>query len=431
MSEKPNAEVLSRILDRLPSVPWSTRVDPVTMKAEWIYMSPQMTGLYGLSEAELRSDTTSMMALVHPDDAGELQHRVMTSMQTLTPTSWTGRVRHATGELRWIELQIVYERDVDGAILSYGQAFDVTARKQAEQMHRAVIDALPAAIIVMTPDGKFPIYNRAAHKFAGRPREDHADEIPQAYGIFQTDGITPFRNEDLPIVRALGGEEAPEAEMIIRNSDLAEDYWIHGNGTPLRDEAGKVIAGLVVFHDVTPQRRLEQELRTRNEQLAASEEGKSVLIDRLRYSIDELSNPILEVWDDVLVMPIIGVVDSRRTSDMVQRLLAEVTRTQASFVIVDLTGVEIVDTRTADHLIKLIRKVELVGARCVLTGIRSAVAETLVDIGVDFGRITTLRNLKHGLREAMRSARRDREGLLDDGLGDELSEEPQGRARRG
>src|SRR5690349_10152110 len=115
-------------------------------------------------------------------------------------------------------------------------------------------------------------------------------------------------------------------------------------------------------------------------------------------------------------MPIVGVVDSRRTADMVQRLLAEVARSQASFVIVDLTGVEIVDTKTADHLMKLIRKVEIVGARCVLTGIRPAVAETLVDIGVDFGRITTLRNLKHGLREAIRFARREVAwARLDDG----------------
>ena len=146
------------------------------------------------------------------------------------------------------------------------------------------------------------------------------------------------------------------------------------------------------------------------------------LIDKLRYSIDELSNPILEVWDDVLVMPIVGVVDSRRTADMVQRLLAEVARNQASFVIVDLTGVEIVDTQTANHLMKLIRKVELVGARCVLTGIRPAVAETLVDIGVDFGRITTLRNPKHGLREAFRYSQHEREQMHEMSSHDELAE---------
>src|SRR5690349_23581486 len=128
-------------------------------------------------------------------------------------------------------------------------------------------------------------------------------------------------------------------------------------------------------------------------------------------------------------MPIVGVVDARRTADMVQRLLAEVARTQASFVIVDLTGVEIVDTRTADHLIKLHRKVEVVGARCVLTGIRPAVAETLVDIGVDFGRITTLRNLKHGLREALRAARRERDGARDLGAEEDLAEELATRRR--
>jgi rsbT co-antagonist protein RsbR len=196
-------------------------------------------------------------------------------------------------------------------------------------------------------------------------------------------------------------------------------------GSPIRDDSGKIIAGMVAFHDVSLQRKLEMELRARNEQLAASEEAKSGLIERLRYAIDELSNPILEVWDDTLVMPIIGLVDSRRTADMVQRLLAEVTRTQASFVIVDLTGVEIVDTKTADHLMKLMRKVELVGARCVLTGIRPAVAETLVDIGIDFGRLTTLRNLKHGLREALRH----RKGQRDAGPGLFEDSEPERGAR--
>jgi rsbT co-antagonist protein RsbR len=94
--------------------------------------------------------------------------------------------------------------------------------------------------------------------------------------------------------------------------------------------------------------------------------------------------------------------------------------------------VEIVDTKTADHLMKLMRKVEVVGARCVLTGIRSAVAETLVDLGVDFDRITTLRNLKHGLREAMRFARSGRESSRRDPEPDDApadDETPRGRAR--
>ena len=163
-------------------------------------------------------------------------------------------------------------------------------------------------------------------------------------------------------------------------------------------------------------RLLSDAIAERNRELEASQLDNSELVERLRRSVDELSNPILEVWDDVLVMPIIGIVDSLRVADMVQRLLSEVARLQAAFVIVDLTGVDIIDTKTADHLIKLMRKVEIVGARCVLTGIRPAVSETLVEIGVDFGRVSTLRNLKHGLREALRHKRRHmalRDELLD------------------
>ncbi len=424
MSENIKAEVLLRILDRLPGKAWSTRTDPVTGQTAWAYLNPDVAALYDMSDAELRGDPLAPLKRMVPEDLAQFERQMMAGLETLAPMSWIGRVIHSSGAIRWIEIQTVFERDVDGASISYGQAFDVTERKQSEQMHRAVIDVLPTGVVVMDHSGKFLVYNPSADKFAGRAPVDHGGDLTQAFGLFRTDGITPFPTEETPLMRALGGEEAPEAEMIIRNGFLAEDCWIHGFGMPIRDVSGKVISGMAAFDDVTPQRRLEQELRTRNEQLAASEEAKTVLIERLRYSIDELSTPILEVWDDVLVMPVIGVVDSRRTSDMVQSLLAEVTRTQASFFIIDLTGVEIVDTSTADHLMKLMRKVEVVGARCVLTGIRAAVAETLVDIGVDFARVTTLRNLKHGLREALRFARRGREGARDASLLDETSEEP-------
>jgi rsbT co-antagonist protein RsbR len=427
VSENINADELLQILNRLPSVPWSSRIDPVTMTSEWVYASPRMAELYGLTDAELRGSTFAVLERMVPEDAARLRQMLAASLQTLAPINWTGRIRFASGEMRWIETQIHLEREADGKIRTYGQAFDVTERTRLAELHRAVIDAMPAGIAAMTPDGKLPIYNRAASKYAGPAQEDQSDLVG-AFGVFKTDGTTPFPQEELPMLRSLAGEEAPEAEMIMRNGDVEKDCWVHALGKPIRDASGQIIAAMVIFNDVTAQRALEQELRANNAQLEESEQGKTVMIDQLRDAIEELSNPILEVWDDVLVMPIIGIVDSRRTADMVRRLLVEVARAQASFVIVDLTGVEVVDSRTADHLIKLIRKVELVGARCVLTGIRPAVSEALVDLGMDFGRITTLRNLKHGLREALRHARREREGLRDHSLGDEESEGPQMKA---
>jgi rsbT co-antagonist protein RsbR len=175
---------------------------------------------------------------------------------------------------------------------------------------------------------------------------------------------------------------------------------------------------------------LEVELRARDEIIARSAEVKAEQEERVRAALNQLSNPILEVWDGVLAMPIVGMIDSRRTADMAQRLLAEIARTQASFVIVDLTGVDVVDTMTADHLMRLMRKIEIVGARRVLTGIQPAMAETLVDIGVDFGNITTLRNLKHGLREAIEVARRERDELRDEDLYDEDDDEDEEEERK-
>ena len=84
-----------------------------------------------------------------------------------------------------------------------------------------------------------------------------------------------------------------------------------------------------------------------------------------------------------------------------ERLLNEIVSKQCRYVIIDITGVEVVDTATADHFIKLIKSAELLGAYSILTGIRPAVAQTMVEIGVDLSSITTLGNLQDGLRECI------------------------------
>ncbi len=126
-------------------------------------------------------------------------------------------------------------------------------------------------------------------------------------------------------------------------------------------------------------------------------------IERQRYAIRELSTPILQLWDNVLALPVIGLVDTRRSADIMERMLAEIVNQQSQFVILDITGVDVVDTRTADYFIKVIRAAELLGAQCFLTGIQPAVAQTLVEIGVDLTSLKTLRNLQEGLKECLRS----------------------------
>ena len=182
----------------------------------------------------------------------------------------------------------------------------------------------------------------------------------------------------------------------------------------LRSEVA-ALRQLIDVHEtvsLTQSLKLEQALRdleARNEALTETEDQRLELIRRLRAAVDELSIPVLEVWDDVLALPIIGVLDTQRAVRLTEMLLREVARTRCRFVIVDLTGVGIIDTGIAGRLLGLARSVSMLGAECILTGIQPPVAQTLTDLGVGFSNIRTVRNLKQALELCM-PAPRSREG---------------------
>jgi hypothetical protein len=124
----------------------------------------------------------------------------------------------------------------------------------------------------------------------------------------------------------------------------------------MRRKDGSISGAVAVFRDTTEAKQLVEDLEVKNRDLSESEQAKTELVERLRLAIDEVSTPILELWDDVLALPVIGVVDSRRSVQIMERLLDEIVHRQSRFVIIDLTGVEFIDTRTADCFTKLIRR---------------------------------------------------------------------------
>lgn len=125
---------------------------------------------------------------------------------------------------------------------------------------------------------------------------------------------------------------------------------------------------------------------------------KLTTIEEQRATLRSLSTPVVELWDDVLALPIVGVVDSRRADEMVGELLQRVTQVRARCVIIDLTGVEMVDTATAGHFLRLVATTRLVGTYCVITGISSQIAGAMSELGVDLGGTPTLSTLKEGLK---------------------------------
>lgn len=117
-------------------------------------------------------------------------------------------------------------------------------------------------------------------------------------------------------------------------------------------------------------------------------------------AIKELSLPVVEVWDKVLALPIVGTLDSYRVRTMMEELLNRIVNVHARVVILDITGVGVVDTETANYLLRTAKAARLLGAEVVITGISPGIAQTLVQLGVDLGTIVTRATLKGGLEYA-------------------------------
>lgn len=168
--------------------------------------------------------------------------------------------------------------------------------------------------------------------------------------------------------------------------------WVGATWYAHWDDAGGLLRFAGSYTDITERKLSEEDQRE-----------KLALIERQASAIRELSTPILEVHEGILCLPIIGVVDNSRAAEMMNITLGAVVAEQARFLIIDLTGVPVLDTCTADRLLAIARAAGLVGAQTIITGLRPAVAQTVVTLGVGMGEVKTLRNLKDGLRYCLRN----------------------------
>ena len=125
------------------------------------------------------------------------------------------------------------------------------------------------------------------------------------------------------------------------------------------------------------------------------------VIARQQQELLELSTPVVKLWDGILALPMIGTLDSARTQVVMESLLQRIVETGAEVAIIDITGVPTVDTLTAQHLIKTVTAARLMGADCIISGIRPQIAQTIVHLGVDLGAVTTKATLADAFRRAL------------------------------
>ena len=142
---------------------------------------------------------------------------------------------------------------------------------------------------------------------------------------------------------------------------------------------------------------VEQALRESETQMREINMHQQQLLDMIR----EISSPVIPVHDEVLVLPLVGTIDSARSSRIMETLLTGVQEHAAEVVIIDITGVPIVDTAVANHLIQATRAATLLGAHCVLVGVSAEVAQTLVQLGVNLSTLVTRSNLQAGISYAL------------------------------
>jgi rsbT co-antagonist protein RsbR len=120
-------------------------------------------------------------------------------------------------------------------------------------------------------------------------------------------------------------------------------------------------------------------------------------IEQQRSAIRSLSTPVIEVWRGVLCLPVVGVMDTARSAEMTSALLTTIVEKGARYAIIDITGIDVMDTRTVDHFIRMAKSIRLLGAECALTGLNPHIAQTVVHMGLDLSDIVTHRSLRDAL----------------------------------
>jgi len=154
--------------------------------------------------------------------------------------------------------------------------------------------------------------------------------------------------------------------------------------TPVTDESGHQVGFVKVARDLTD--RIERQRQ----------------LERQRDEILELSTPVIQVWDRILALPIIGTLDSQRAARLTENLLQKIADDEAEFVILDISGVPMIDTQVAQHLLKTVQGARLMGAESIISGVRPETAQAMVHLGIEIGTLRSRATLRDALQLALR-----------------------------
>ncbi|MFF0297994.1 PAS domain S-box protein [Kitasatospora sp. NPDC004614] len=352
------------------------KISPSGQVVRWSRAAASMTGY---TDAEMVGRSVSVLHTAEDRDAGLLDQELAAARNERRWSFEGWRIRKG-GERFLARVALTPVLGEEGAVTGFVLALrDVTESARAESMFHGLLESAPDAMVIVGPDGRIVLVNRQTETLFGFDRGELVGR--------EIEVLVPPRYRDRHVGHRNGFLTGPRLRPMgagLQLSGMRRDgteFPLEISLSPLQTAEGLLVAAAI--RDVTERRETEQRLQ------------------RQRDEILELSTPVIQVWDKVLALPIIGTLDTLRATRLTEGLLEKIAQTQAEVAILDISGVPTIDTQVAQHLLKTVQAAALMGAVSILSGVRPETAQSMVHLGIDMGRLRSRNTLQDALQLAL------------------------------
>ncbi len=346
-------------------------------------VNPAVEQVLGYAREEFLAQP--LLEFLHPDDRAASAAEMEKIAADETSVSFENRYLCQDGSYKWLVWTVISLVE-EGLMYVVGR--DVTARKRAEEEILS-LSRFPGEnrnpVLRIAQDGTILYANEGSAPVLAAWATQVGQKLPDTWRQ--------------PIADVLSSGES-------RTIEVACEERIFSLAFAPVEEANYVN---VYGRDVTERKRAEEALQKTYDELEMRVEERTVELTKANKTLRqqsrtilELATPVIKLWDEVVVLPLVGVIDTPRAQHMIESLLQAIVATESRVAILDVTGVPVIDTRVAQHLIKTVTAARMLGADVVVTGISPDAAQTLTKLDIDLSAIHTCGSLRAGLAEAFR-----------------------------